>query len=43
MVKIAEEHKMLQDLVAKFVDEKLMPLEKSVLDREASGGLPSRS
>ncbi len=39
MVQIAEEHRMLQDLVAKFVDEELMPLEKNVLDREASGGV----
>ncbi len=39
MVEIAEEHKMLQELVAKFVDEELMPLEKNVLEREASGGV----
>ncbi len=39
MVQIAEEHRMLQDLVAKFVDEELMPLEKNVLEREATGGL----
>jgi acyl-CoA dehydrogenase len=39
MVQIAEEHRMLQDLVAKFVDEELIPLEKNVLEREASGGV----
>ncbi|MCA8930227.1 MAG: acyl-CoA dehydrogenase [Alphaproteobacteria bacterium] len=39
MAQIAEEHRMLQELVAKFVDEELMPLEKNVLDREASGGV----
>ncbi len=39
MVQIAEEHRMLQDLVAKFVDEELMPLEKNVLAREATGGV----
>ena len=39
MPEIAEEHRMLQDLVAKFVDEELIPLEKNVLEREASGGV----
>jgi acyl-CoA dehydrogenase len=34
---LAEEHRMLADLVAKFVDRELMPLEKSVLAREAAG------
>ena len=38
MAEISEDHRMLQDLVAKFVDQELMPLEKNVLDREASGG-----
>ena len=33
-----DEHRMLQDLVAKFVDRELMPLEPVVLAREASGG-----
>ena len=33
-----EEHRMLQDLVAKFVDRELMPLEPVVLAREAAGG-----
>lgn len=33
-----EEHRMLQDLVAKFVDRELMPLEPAVLAREAAGG-----
>src|SRR5215469_16611900 len=34
---IAEEHRMLQDLVARFVADELMPLEKGVLAREAAG------
>ncbi len=34
---IAEEHRMLQDLVARFVADELMPLEKGVLAREAQG------
>ena len=34
---IAEEHRMLRDLVARFVNDELMPLEKGVLAREASG------
>jgi acyl-CoA dehydrogenase len=37
MVELAEEHRMLQDLVAKFVDRDLMPLERAVLAREARG------
>lgn len=32
-----EEHKLLQDLVARFVREQLMPLEQKVLERDASG------
>ncbi|TWT03201.1 acyl-CoA dehydrogenase family protein [Reyranella sp. CPCC 100927] len=35
---LVEEHRMLRDVVAKFVDNELMPLEKAVLDREMSGG-----
>lgn len=38
MVELAEEHRMLQDLVAKFVDRDLMPFERAVLAREAHGG-----
>ncbi len=38
MFELAEEHRMLQELVEKFVERELMPLEKSVLAREASGG-----
>ncbi|MSP30395.1 MAG: acyl-CoA dehydrogenase [Acetobacteraceae bacterium] len=38
MFELAEEHRMLQELVEKFVDRELIPLEKSVLAREASGG-----
>ena len=35
---LVEEHAMLRDLVAKFVDNELMPLEKAVMAREAAGG-----
>ena len=35
---LIEEHVMLRDLVAKFVDNELMPLEKAVMAREAAGG-----
>jgi acyl-CoA dehydrogenase len=34
---LAEEHRLLQDLVARFVRENLMPLENKVLERDASG------
>jgi acyl-CoA dehydrogenase len=34
---MAEEHRMLQDLVAKFVDDELMPLEAKVIEREIAG------
>ena len=34
---LAEEHRMLKDLVARFVRDELMPLEAGVLEREASG------
>ncbi len=34
----AEEHRMLQEMVAKFVDNELMPLEQAVMAREAAGG-----
>ncbi|WP_198374311.1 acyl-CoA dehydrogenase family protein [Neoroseomonas rubea] len=34
----SEETRMLQDLVAKFVERDLMPLEPAVLKREAAGG-----
>jgi alkylation response protein AidB-like acyl-CoA dehydrogenase len=37
MFELPEEHRMLQDLVAKFVDRELIPLEKAVLAREMSG------
>jgi alkylation response protein AidB-like acyl-CoA dehydrogenase len=37
MFELSEEHRMLQDLVAKFVDRELIPLEKAVLARETSG------
>jgi len=35
---LSEEHRMLQEVVAKFVDNELMPLEAAVLAREAQGG-----
>src|SRR5580658_8850680 len=35
---LSEEHQMLKDLVRRFVDEQLMPLERAVLAREAAGG-----
>jgi acyl-CoA dehydrogenase len=34
---LTEEHRMLKDLVARFVQEELMPLERVVLEREALG------
>ncbi len=36
-MELPEEHRMLADLVAKFVDRDLMPLEPAVLAREARG------
>jgi len=36
---LAEEHRMLGDLVTRFVDDELMPLESAVLQREARGGV----
>ena len=43
MFELSEEHRMLKDLVAKFVDQELIPLERSAIAREARGeaiGLP---
>jgi len=34
---LSEEHRMLKDLIARFVREELLPLEPVVLEREASG------
>ncbi|MFI4935358.1 MAG: acyl-CoA dehydrogenase family protein [Caulobacterales bacterium] len=34
---LSEEHRMLKDLVARFVKDELMPLEPKVLEREANG------
>ena len=34
---LIEEHRMLQDLVARFVRENLIPLEQNVLERDAAG------
>lgn len=37
MAEMLEEHRMLQELVRKFVDRELLPLEATVLAREAKG------
>jgi len=37
---LSEEHRMLQDLVARFVDEELMPLEPRIIEREVRGEHP---
>ena len=34
---LAEEHRMLKDLVEKFVADELMPLEPAILKRYAAG------
>ena len=34
---LSEEHRLLKDLVRRFVDDELMPLEAAVLEREANG------
>jgi alkylation response protein AidB-like acyl-CoA dehydrogenase len=36
-VLLAEEHRMLQDLVARFVDEQLIPLEPKIIERDIKG------
>jgi acyl-CoA dehydrogenase len=36
-IELSEEHRMLKELVAKFVDNELMPLERAVLAREIKG------
>ena len=36
----AEEHRMVIDLVEKFVENELMPFEKVIMEREASGQKP---
>ena len=35
---LSEEHQMLKDLVRRFVQAELIPLERVVLEREAAGG-----
>ena len=37
MFELSEEHRMLRDLVAKFVDQELIPLEPTLLAREIKG------
>ena len=39
-LELPEEYRMLQDLVARFVDEELMPLEPKIIDREIKGEVP---
>lgn len=36
-VTLSEEHRMIKDLVARFVADELIPLERAVLEREAGG------
>ena len=36
---LTEEQRMLQDLVTRFVDDELMPLERAVMARETGGGI----
>ena len=38
MFELSEEHRMLKELVAKFVDNELIPLERQVIAREAAAG-----
>jgi len=40
MTVLAEEHRMLQDLVARFVDEQLIPLEPKIIERDIRGEHP---
>ncbi|MDP9102964.1 MAG: acyl-CoA dehydrogenase [Pseudomonadota bacterium] len=40
---LAEEHHMLKDLVRRFVDQELMPLEKAVMERDIASGRPGLS
>ena len=35
--RLSDEQRMLQDLVTRFVEDELMPLEPAVLEREANG------
>jgi alkylation response protein AidB-like acyl-CoA dehydrogenase len=39
-VHLAEEHRMLQDLIARFVDEQLLPLEPKIIERDIRGEQP---
>ena len=38
---LCEEHRQLQDLVARFVDRELMPLEPRIIEREIRGEHPT--
>jgi acyl-CoA dehydrogenase len=42
-LELLEEHRMLQDLVARFVDEHLMPLEPRIIERDIRGEHPKLS
>ena len=38
---LCEEHRQVQDLVARFVDKELMPLEPRIIEREIRGEHPT--
>jgi len=38
---LCEEHRQLQDLVARFVDRELMPIEPRIIEREIRGEHPT--
>jgi acyl-CoA dehydrogenase len=40
---LSDEHQMIKDLVRRFVDDELMPLEPAILEREATGRPPGLS
>src|SRR5215213_8868075 len=40
---LCEEHRQLQDLIARFVDRELMPLEPTIIEREIRGEHPTLS
>ncbi len=40
---LADEHRMLKDLVRRFVDQELMPLERAVMERDIENGRPGLS
>jgi acyl-CoA dehydrogenase len=40
---LSDEHQMIKDLIRRFVDDELMPLEPAILEREATGRPPGLS